>query len=79
MALKDMFRKMQYDRGNIRVDEQKRKSESTMESMTRGAGKVENKKVSRKREHVKNKMEIGSPLIKQRYTQENEREYITIN
>ena len=38
------------------VRTEKRKSESTMESLTRGAGKVENKKVSRKREHVKNIM-----------------------
>ena len=31
------------------------------------------------RKNVINNMEIGSPLRKQSYVQENEREYITIN
>ena len=36
-----MFRKMQYNQGNIRVDDTKRKSKTTMESMTRGTTQLE--------------------------------------
>ena len=44
-----------------------------------GRLRTKEKEIIRKRKNVKNNMEIGSPLRKQGYEQENNREYITIN
>ena len=44
-----------------------------------GRLRTKEKEIIRKKKNVKNNMEIGSPLRKQGYEQENNREYITIN
>ena len=68
MTTKDIFRKMQHNQGNSRVDEEEY---STVESMTRGTAQWElgklstkEKEISRKMKSFKNNMEIGSPLRK---------------